>query len=167
VASLTVCPALLYQPTAFTIPEMFDAAVRTYAPHGLDILESGGLSVDDSDLWDVDAGRCRSSELTDEQLALFDHRVALPIIHVYFVRSTDPPYNGCAAHPPSRPGVIVTSEASIWTLAHELGHMMGLRHAGNETRLMTGDGTSNITKNPPDLVPDEIRAIMASPFVTG
>ena len=45
---------------------------------------------------------------------------------VYFVRSTVPPFNGCAAHPAGRPGAVVARGASQWTLAHEVGHVLGL-----------------------------------------
>lgn len=51
--------------------------------------------------------------------------------------------------------MIVVRTASRWTLGHEVGHVLGLRHVTDRNRLMTGGGTSNITNPPPDLVPAE------------
>lgn len=81
---------------------------------------------------------------------------------VYFVRSTVPPFNGCATHPAGRPGAVVASIASPWTLAHEVGHVLGLRHVNDNNRLMTGGGTSNITNLPPDLVAPEVSTMQSS-----
>ena len=60
----------------------------------------------------------------------------------YFVRSTQPPFNGCGAHPAGRPGAAVASGCSAWTLAHEIGHVLGLSHVNDNNRLMTGNGTA-------------------------
>ena len=84
---------------------------------------------------------------------------------LYFVRSTLPPYNGCAAHPDGRPGAIIASYATEWTLAHEVGHVLGLYHVASARRLMTGLGTGNIEDPPPDLLPQEIDTMMASTYV--
>ena len=50
----------------------------------------------------------------------------------YFVRSTIPGLNGCSTHPDDVFGVAVTRIASVWTLAHEVGHVMGLQHISGE-----------------------------------
>ena len=83
---------------------------------------------------------------------------------VYFVRSTVPPFNGCAAHPAGQPGAVVVQGATQWTLAHEVGHVLGLPHVDNNDRLMTGNGTANITNPPPDLTTSEVSTMAASPF---
>jgi hypothetical protein len=61
--------------------------------------------------------------------------------------------------------------ASQWTLAHEVGHVLGLSHISGEntpacttpnfTRLMTGCSTSNITGTP-TVVQSEINTMRAS-----
>jgi hypothetical protein len=53
--------------------------------------------------------------ITDEQNQLFNNRnnVADHDIVVYFVRSTIPPSNGCAAHPNGRPGAVVAQGARM------------------------------------------------------
>jgi hypothetical protein len=113
-------------------------------------------------LTDLDAGRCVRGEVTQEQRDLFNNRtnVGTNDIAVYFVRSTNGasgPLNGCAVFPNGRPGCIVTRVASQWTLAHEVGHVLGLDHLTGEncgdpmyvpTRLMTGCGTGRITGLP-------------------
>ncbi|EEM86347.1 hypothetical protein bthur0012_56690 [Bacillus thuringiensis serovar pulsiensis BGSC 4CC1] len=106
--------------------------------------------------------------VTDEQKELFENRnnVKVNELTVYFVRSTIPPTNGCAAHPSQKPGAVVTSVASVWTLGHEIGHVLGLRHVNNNEQLMTGNGTGNITNPPPDLSSSEIETMRNSQYTT-
>jgi hypothetical protein len=103
---------------------------------------------------------------TAEQNQLFANRnnAGANDVVVYFVRSTSPPYNGCAAHPAGRPGAVVAQIASRWTLGHEVGHVLGLAHVTNNDRLMTGGGTNNITNPPPDLTTGERDTMNASAF---
>ena len=77
-----------------------------------------------------------------------------------------PPLNGCASHPAGKPGAVVVKTASPWTFAHEQGHDLGLSHVNNNDRLMTGNGTFNITNPPPDLIASECATMQASP-ITG
>src|SRR5262249_18661831 len=125
---------------------------------------------------DVHVGSCGSST-TSEQDDLFGHRdfVGPNEVTVYFVRTTVPTFNGCATHPSKRPGAVVSQFASRWTMAHEVGHVLGLSHmAGDEcgaagsvpTRLMTGCGTGLIVVNPPTLIESEIKTMDASPCTT-
>jgi hypothetical protein len=113
---------------------------------------------------DLDVGTCGgAASVTTEQTELFGNRNGGPTTDVvlYFVRSTQPPLNGCAAHPDGEPSVVVTQGASGWTLAHEVGHVLGLPHCDGPgsrlfDRLMTGGGTANISNPPPDLTVGEI-----------
>lgn len=109
---------------------------------------------------------CASPTLNAEVVTLFGNRrrVRPNDVVVYFVRTTSPTLNGCCAHPPGRPGVVVTSIASRFTMAHEIGHILGLPHVASTDRLMTGAGTGNITNPPPDLVPSEVQTMTASPL---
>jgi hypothetical protein len=121
----------------------------------------------------IDIGDCRQGQVTPEQALLFANRnnVQPREIVAYFVRATSPlAVNGCAAHPPDKPSVIITALASEWTLAHEVGHVLGLVHpdeapatARLRQRLMTGGGTDNIL-NVPQLVACEIKTMNQSPF---
>ena len=107
---------------------------------------------------DVNVGECRMGTTTQAQNQLFGNRnnVGANDIAVYFVRSTVPPSNGCAAHPAGRPSCVVARGATTWTLAHEVGHVLGLPHVEDNDRLMTGNGTGNITNPPPDLIASEV-----------
>jgi uncharacterized protein with LGFP repeats len=113
---------------------------------------------------DCDVGECRRGQTTAEQNQLFGNRnnVGARDVVVYFVRSTNPPLNGCAAHPNNRPGAIVAQGATRWTLGHEVGHVLGLNHVNDNNRLMTGNGTANITNPPPDLIASEITTMRNS-----
>lgn len=115
---------------------------------------------------DLDVGGCFAGATTAEQDALFNNRngVGANEMVVYFVRSTVPPFNGCASHPAGRPGAAVVQTASQWTFAHELGHVLGLFHVNNNDRLMTGNGTFGITNPPPDLIAAEAATMNASPL---
>jgi hypothetical protein len=113
---------------------------------------------------DLDVGQCLLGQTTAEQNQLFGNRnnVGNNDIVVYFVRSTVPPFNGCAAHPAGQDGAVVAQGATRWTLAHEVGHVLGLNHVNDNNRLMTGNGTANITNPPPDLVDFEIQTMDTS-----
>ncbi len=113
---------------------------------------------------DCDVGECRRGQTTTEQNQLFGNRnnVGARDVVVYFVRSTNPPLNGCAAHPNNRPGAVVAQGATRWTLGHEIGHVLGLNHVNDNDRLMTGNGTANITNPPPNLIASEITTMRNS-----
>ena len=118
------------------------------------------------ELADVEVGKCERGVVTPDQDELFGHRggVGPGDVVVYFVRSTVPACNGCAAHPEGRPGAVVVRGASRWTLAHEVGHVLGLEHVNDNRRLMTGRGTANIV-GPPELSADEVSTMRASGLV--
>jgi hypothetical protein len=115
-------------------------------------------------LLDLDVGPCTTGQaMTTEQTQLFGNRnsVGANEIAVYFVRSVlqnnTTALNGCASFPANRPSCVVAQAASPWTLAHEVGHVLGLNHITPETcppaappptRLMTRCGTALITGTP-------------------
>jgi hypothetical protein len=122
---------------------------------------------------DVDVGKCLAGTTTDEQNQLFQNRnnVGDNDIVIYFVHSTVPAFNGCSAFPTGKPGSVIAQIASQWTLAHEVGHILGLQHITGEnaptcdkqdtTRLMTGCSTSNI-KGTATIVQSEIDTMRSS-----
>lgn len=131
-------------------------------------------------LTDLDVGAC-SGTVTTEQTQLFSNRnnAAADDIVVYFCRSvsnasTRDTFNGCASFPAGRPGAAVASYASPWTLAHEVGHVLGLDHVDDPAppdptapvaqldSLMTGRGTANITNPPPNITGTERSTMLAN-----
>ena len=100
---------------------------------------------------DVDVGECMLGQTTAEQNQLFANRnnAGAQRVVVYFVRSTVPPFNGCAAHPAGRPGAVVAQGATQWTLGHEVGHVLGLAPRQRQQPLMTGNGrATSPTRHP-------------------
>jgi hypothetical protein len=139
---------------------------EVYASAGIAVQHASTENLNFPALNDLDVGTCTRGNTTAEQNQLFANRnnAGANDVVVYFVRSTVPPFNGCAAHPAGRPGAVVAQGATQWTLAHEVGHVLGLNHVNNNDRLMTGNGTGNITNPPPDLVASEVGTMIASPF---
>jgi hypothetical protein len=150
-----------------SVANMVRAMRELLDPNGIRVIVGSNEILDLPLLTDLDIGTCTGSDVTPEQIALFQHRTnAKPDdIIAYFVRSTYPPTSGCAAHPEPLPSAVVTYGASRWSLAHEIGHVLGLRHVDDNRRLMTGDGTLDIVDPPPGLVASELRKIRKSPLV--
>jgi outer membrane protein OmpA-like peptidoglycan-associated protein len=114
---------------------------------------------------------CPTANLNAEHVALFQQRnnVESNELAIYFVCQTIPDLRGCCAHPPGRPGAVVASSATQWTLGHEVGHVLGLQHVCNTNRLMNDGncgGTAAITNPPPDLTAAEIQTMTASNLST-
>lgn len=151
-----------------TIPinTMVESMRQVYNAAGFQVAVASTETLNLPALNDLDVGACTSGNTTAEQNQLFANRnnVGPNDIPVYFVRSTVPPFNGCAAHQPGVQACVVAQGASTWTLAHEIGHVLDLNHVNNNDRLMTGNGTGNITNPPPDLVSSERTTMDNSPF---
>jgi hypothetical protein len=154
--------------TAPTIPvaTMVERMRGVYATRGIGLQWASTENLSFPLLNDLDVGQCFRGQSTAEQTQLFANRnnAGANDVVVYFIRSTVPPFNGCAAHPPGRPGAVVVQNATQWTLAHEVGHVLGLPHVNNNDRLMTGNGTGNITNPPPDLIASEATTMRNSAF---
>jgi hypothetical protein len=146
---------------------------------GVEVGSTETLAADPA-LVDLDVGACPfpcPATPTAEQTQLFAHNanVGPNEVAVYFlssVTSTGGALNGCCAHPVGRPGVAISSTPSPWTVAHEVGHVMGLPHADTLSaclfdRLMTSCSTNNITNPPPDLDPTETGIMQASSLALG
>ncbi|HSU12686.1 hypothetical protein [Longimicrobium sp.] len=158
---------ILSEPLHYTIEEMVGAARRVFATAGIRVELASVQHLDRPSLLMVEIGRCVRGAVTEDQERLFRERDGVPEgeIVVYFVLATYPESNGCAAHPPGRPGAVVAETATRWTMAHELGHVLGLGHVAGRTRLMIGAGTEWISKDPPDLVEAEISELRSSPLL--
>jgi len=156
---------VLAEPVTFPLGHMIEAMREVYEAKGIGVEVASEERLTLPQLEDLAVGSCVAGSLTTEQRRLFDHRdqAGDNDVCVYLVRSTVPAVNGCAAHPPGRPSVVVASRATLWTLAHEVGHVLGLPHVNPTDRLMT-IRTSEITNPPPDLLPVEVKRMLGSPF---
>jgi hypothetical protein len=154
---------ILTNPT-ISVERMIVAMQQAYEAVGIRVQRASTETLNLTALNDVDVGSCTMGSVTQEQAQLFGNRNNAwgTDVVAYFVRSTVPAYNGCAAHPAGRPGAVVAQIATVWTLAHEVGHVLGLSHVNDNNRLMTGNGTSNITNLPPDLISTEVNSMRAS-----
>lgn len=148
------------------ISDMVNAIKEVYSTAGFQVEIGSTENLNIPHLKDLDVGACTFENITEELEELFEHRnsVGDNELTVYFVRTTIPPLNGCAAYPLNQPGAVITSVASVWTLAHEIGHVLGLRHVNNNDRLMTVNGTHNITNPPPDLLSTEMETMRNSQY---
>jgi hypothetical protein len=164
-------PTVRLHAKVLTVPTI---AIQTMVDRMRDVYATCGIRVEFVStetlnlplLNDVDVGSCVAGSTTAEQNQLFANRnnVGANDVVAYFVRSTNPPFNGCAAHPAGQPGAVVAQGATQWTLGHEIGHVLDLVHVNNNDRLMTGNGTANITNPPPDLIASECSTMDSSPL---
>jgi outer membrane protein OmpA-like peptidoglycan-associated protein len=175
---------ILVDPKRFTIERMLADMRRVYEPAGflIELVSCERLRLPNLDVLDVHCPGapaqlccpfpCATNNLNAEHVALFGnrHNVGASDVVAYFVDSTLPGLNGCCAHPPGRPGVVVASNASQWTLAHETAHVLGLPHVAGEpcgnpafrpTRLMTRCGTNRLA-GLPTLLAGEITTMLGS-----
>lgn len=159
-------------PPVIDVDEMLEAMRRVYSTADILVDEGPRENLEigpdrEAPQLDFDVGGCMAGEVTDEQRLLFEHRdgAGPDDIVIYLVRTTVPPTNGCASFPPGRPGAIVAAGASRFTLAHEVGHVLGLPHVGDRQNLMTNRGTSTIVGEPV-LTDAQIRTMQDSPHCT-
>lgn len=152
-------------------------AQRVYGKYGINIDMRSGQSLvltagQTSTLSSLDTS-CKwdSSSLEQRQLYELSNPTATPnTIRVFYVQNImqpdGSPLDGCAGHDINKPAVAIRAAAQIWTMAHEIGHVLlgsgylPVHHALT-SNLMCGAAN---TKHPPDLDTTQIAAIKRSPL---
>jgi Beta/Gamma crystallin/Metallo-peptidase family M12B Reprolysin-like len=142
-------------------------ANQVFGQYGIEVLQMGAETNNAPAVLDVTQPTCNMGQtptVEEDQLFELERDHAPADIVVYYVRSTSLGLAGCAAFPANRPGVLVTDGASPWTMAHEIGHVLGLAHVGGNNNLMFTP-TANITANPPVLTNTQLTTARASAFL--
>ena len=122
---------------------------------------------------DLDVGACTRGNPTAEHNALFANRngVRANELVVYVVRTLNSSAAtnvlGCATHPNNQPGCAVVQAKARWLVAHEIAHVLGLRHwpkspTTNSRYLMFPN--VGWTDTPPDIVQTEVATMVDSPL---
>jgi len=164
---VTLWLGVIEPPVSHSAEAMLAEAQSIFGRYGVRIDVRGRRNVALPHLADLHVGDC-GDRITEDQTELFaDRGQALDSeIYLYFVRSTVDAFNGCAGHPDGRPGAVVISHATIWTLAHELGHVLSLEHNSDDRYLMTVNGTASIVGSEPLLSRSDLAAISRSPYAS-
>jgi hypothetical protein len=169
--TITLHFKILKDPTNFSPQAMLDAMTKIYGSLAKIRVNLGSTErlPAPPHLTNLTVKECRQFDMTDQQNELFNNRNNVRDNHivVYFIKRTIPAYNGCAAYKPNKPSCVIVKDASLWTLAHEVCHVLECGHADNESnclfkRLMTTCGTSRIRDPPPDFIQSEINTMTNS-----
>ena len=165
---------VLTTPSRFTITQMVNTMRDIYIDAGINVVLRSTETLNAATpalaaLNDVDTGSCTAGNASAEQQALSNFRTNAGAndVVVYVCRTVSyasGSLNGCASFPAGRPMAVIASYCSVYTMAHEVGHVLGLNHVSDNNRLMTGLGTDNITNPPPDLIASEIQTMINSGF---
>ena len=116
----------------------------------------------------LDVGACLLGVPTAEHDLLFAHRDGVPDdeLVVYIVQTLvggSGNLLGCATHPAGQPGAAIVQSGALWLTAHEVGHVLGLRHATStsDDLMFPTVGWTNV---PPDLSDSEAATMVSSVF---
>jgi hypothetical protein len=157
-----------YMDTEFTEMQRLCAPLRIDVRRGATEDLSGDTDL--STLLALDVGPCLLGQTTQEQDDLFSHRnnaagIDLVVYVVQTLVGGSGNFVGCASHPDDEPGAAIVQSTGRWLTAHEVGHVLGLRHvpttpSTNSDFLMWPNiGWTNV---PPDVSADEANTMLAS-----
>lgn len=118
---------------------MVSDANEVFQQAGIEIVLTAKSKYERRHLFDVDVGECNEFGISPDQSHLFSElRSEVPSGRVLVVVARSVPgYAGCASPLPAEPSAIISHRsASRWTLAHEVGHLLGLGHVDQREYLM-------------------------------
>ncbi len=170
---------ILTEPEGPDLRERFSAMRRVYDTAGIDVIHastetlSGVETLNDLDIGGVGGSvkKACDGRTTEEQDRLAEFRDGVPEdeIVVYVCRILTNGNAGCANHPQDKPMAVVSAGSSLYTMAHEVAHVLGIHGhpPPNKTRLMNKGGTDSTTENDPlpVLTIGEIKIMRNSPLL--
>jgi hypothetical protein len=152
------------------IDNQFAAMAQLFATVGINAFRgttedlSGNVNL--QPLQNLNVGPCLLGQPTQDQNDLFANRnnVGDNEIVIYIVSTLiggTGNFLGCATHPDGQPGAAVVQDPAQWLTAHEVGHVLDLRHVCQMPNCLPGQSDSLMFPNvgwtnvPPDLSASE------------
>lgn len=182
-ATVKVRTKVLASPKRASPADMLFNATALFAEHDVEVVESSRneLATAETDLDRFQtiftgdgSGEGPTADVSDLHAALRADAAGSGVdpdpgdIVVAVVEHLVPAALGCNAHPVEQPGVVLSAQlANQWTLAHELGHVLGLDDDGDPASLMFADSDPGPDDEPPSLSDADAATIKASPLAQG
>lgn len=181
VKNLNVHIKILTQPVNITVANMMQNMNTLFSEANIVVTHTtqnpGQLDLTPDDfafLNELDVGECDVIP-SEEQQDLSRHRGNVPAtVVVVFICDTvlgtvagrPAGLDGCSTHLPGAPMVVIRKLASPYSLAHEIGHILGLIHTNERFRRRLMNPSPRLISPKVKLRPSEITDMRNSPLLT-
>lgn len=126
---------------------------------------------------DVIDGTCKWNKFSTEQQILYDAVGGSNFsgILVAFVKDIKKPdgkkLNGCSGHKPDKPMTVIRGDATVWTMCHELGHILlgpdySPVHHADAANIMYKKSSTFSAANSPIFNSDQMTQLKKSPYLS-